>query len=369
MQNRLRSQLRITWHLPAILGVLVVLAGGALTWNWAAAPAPRVIRLHGSHREIGLQHGRLLRHEIRALYDAYVVHGIVEKEGHSLESLLATAHHYDARIPKALREEMHGIADGARVPYDEILVMNTFADALLGRNRFCSAVAVHGKDGLLVGRNLDWVNHGVAHRSGVVFVLEPTGERSVLSVGWPGIAGVVTGMNDRGVTVSLNMAFGGKDGDGTPALLRIRDALSRATTAQDVVATATREPRTMAMNWMVTSGDEDRALVLEMTGDEYAVRPMDRGCAVTTNHFEALPIHGGAGSDRTSLLRSRFADHPSATVSEIERALLRVAFLGPPEGLLTVQSVVFEPKSRVAHVAIGRIPAPSGRFYEVRLLQ
>jgi hypothetical protein len=46
---------------------------------------------------------------------------------------------------------------------------------------------------------------------------------------------------------------------------------------------------------------------------------------------------------------------------------MRVAFIGPPAGLVTVQSVVFEPKTRTAHVAIGRIPAPSGRFFTVRL--
>lgn len=363
----LRSQWRITWHLPALLAALVVLIGGAITWNWAAAPQPRVIRLHGSHREIGLQHGRLLRKEIRELYDVYVLHGIVEQEGRPLSSLLAAAHHYDPLIPLPLREEMHGIAEGAGVPYDHILVMNTFADALLGENRFCSAVAVHGPDGLLVGRNLDWVNHGVSHRSGVVFVLAADGERKVMSVGWPGIAGVVTGMNDRGVTVSLNVSFGGKDGDGMPTMLRIRDALSRAATADDVVAAAIRQPRTMAMNWMISSGDEDRAVVLELTGHEHAVRPMERGCAVTTNYFESLQGGGGAGADRTASLRSRFADRKDATAAEVERALLRVAFVGPPEGLLTVHSVVFEPKARAAHVAFGRIPAPSGRFYRVAM--
>src|ERR1051325_7989586 len=360
----LRSQLRITWHLPAAVAALVILIGGALTWNWAAAPEPRVIRLHGTHREIGLQHGRLLRKEIRDLYDAYVVHGIVEKEGRPLASLVAAARHYDPLIPAPLREEMHGIAEGAGLPYEQILVMNPFADALLGRNRFCSAVAVHGKDGLLVGRNLDWVNHGVAHRSGVVFVLEADGERKVMSVGWPGIAGVVTGMNDRGVTVSLNMSFGGKDGDGMPALLRIRDALSRASTTADVVAAATKQPRTMSMNW---SGDEDRAVVLELTGHEHAVRPMECGCAVTTNYFESLKGNGAVGADRTAALRSLLNERKDATGTEVEGALLRVAFVGPPEGLLTVHSVVFEPKARAAHVAFGRIPAPSRRFYRVMM--
>jgi len=363
-----RKQLRITWHLPAALALLALFAGGAAAWNWAAVPQPRVVRLAGTHHEIGLQHGRLLRDEIRALYDAYVLHGIVEKEGVPLESLLAQAHRYDAVIPKPLREEMAGIAEGAGLPYDEILIMNTFADTLLGGHRLCSAVAVHGKDGLLVGRNLDWLNHGVAHRSGVVFILEPKGERRVMSIGWPGIAGVVTGMNDRGVAITMNLSFAGDVGsDELPSLLRIRNILDRAATIDEAVTEATATPRTIAMNWMIAGGDEERAVVLEMTGHQHAVRPMTSGCAVTTNYFESLPNRGGVGADRTAILRRLFAGTDDATVSAIERALLRVAFIGPAEGMVTVQSVVFEPKARAAHVAIGRNPAPSGRFYRVAM--
>ncbi|MCU1349995.1 MAG: peptidase acyl-coenzyme A:6-aminopenicillanic acid acyl-transferase [Acidobacteria bacterium] len=179
----LRSQLRVTWHLPAVLAVLAIVLLSVAATPWLTSMPPRVVHLRGSHREIGLQHGRLLHDEIRALYDAYVVHGLVEKEQQSLASLTRTARHYDRFIPGPLREELHGIADGAGVPYDQILVMNTFADALLGRSpRFCSAVAVHGNAGLLVGRNLDWVNHGVAHRSGVVFIGPSDGVVTIQSV-------------------------------------------------------------------------------------------------------------------------------------------------------------------------------------------
>jgi predicted choloylglycine hydrolase len=363
----LRSQLRITWHLPIALALLAAVLLTLAATPWMTSQPPRVVRLSGTHHEIGLQHGRLLRGEIQALFDAYIVHGLVEKENRPLASLTKIALHYDPFIPSALREELHGIAEGAGLPYEQILVMNTFADALLGRSpRFCSAVAVHGGDGLLVGRNLDWVNHEVAHRSGVVFLVEAQGERRVLSVGWPGIAGVVTGMNDRGVVVTMNMAFSSDaEPDATPALLRIRDVLGHAASAPAAVATATAAPRTMAMNWMVA--DAAGASVVELTGHRFAVRPMTGSCAVTTNYFESLHERGGFGGDRSALLRGAFAGESSATIGEVERALLRVAFIGPSAGVSTIQSVVFDPKARTAHVAIGKLPAPSGRFYEVTM--
>jgi len=155
---------------------------------------------------------------------------------------------------------MRGIADGSGIAYEKILVLNTFADSILGSARFCSAVAVRGKDGLLVGRNLDWINHSVAHRAGIVFILEPSGERRVMSIGWPGMVGVVTGMNDRGVVITMNMAFANDvEPNAVPALLRIRDALDHAARAEDAIDAATSSPRTMAMNWMVADRARIRA--------------------------------------------------------------------------------------------------------------
>lgn len=363
----LRSQLRITWHLPAALALLALAVGAVAAEPWLTSRPPRVVRLSGTHREIGLQHGRLLHAEIRALYDAYVIHGLVEHEHQSLERLTKVARHYEPFIPAGLRDELHGIADGSGVPYENLLVMNTFADALLGKSpRFCSAVAVHRADGLLVGRNLDWVNHGIAHKSGVVFLLEPRGEERVLSVGWPGIAGVVTGMNDRGVVVTMNMAFSNDvEPNATPVLLRIRDVLAHAPNASSAVAAATSVPRTMAMNWMVADASE--ADVVELTGHRAAVRPMTGTCAVTTNYFESLREHGGFGGDRSERLRGTFAETSTASIGAVERALLRVAFVGPSSGVGTIQSVVFEPKTRTAHVAIGKLPAAAGRFYPVAI--
>ena len=333
-------------------------------WPWLTSSPPRVVRLSGSHHEIGVQHGRLLRNEIRALYDAYVVAGIVEKEGRPLHQLVAAARHYDAFVPARYREEMRGIAEGSGMTYEQILVINTFADALLGESRFCSAVAVNGRDGLLVGRNLDWMNHRVAHRSGVVFILEPSGARRVISVGWPGMTGVVTGMNDAGLAVSMNMAFANDlEPRAMPALIRIREMLERDATPRAAAARAIATPRTIAMNLMLA--DEREAVVLELSGQKHAFVPMTNGCAVTTNHYQSLRFGGGFGGDRTAKLRAAFADENRVSSGAVKRALLRVAMLGPSDGLATIHSVVFHPRSRELEVAAGKLPAPLGRFHRV----
>lgn len=365
-----KRQLRITWHLPLVLVALA--AAGLLfqNWNWLTSHPPRLVSLTGTPQEMGLQHGRILSAEIRSLYDSYVLQGLCGVEGYREQDLIRIGEHYDRFIPDEYREEMRGIAQGSGMPYEKILVINTFADAVVGKTpRACSALAVKTSHGLLVGRNLDWINHRVAHRSGVVFLLHPKDRNAILSVSWPGLVGVVTGMNNQGLCLSLNLAFAGDlEPNAMPCLLRLRQTLETQQSLEEAMRLQTSEPRTIAMNLMIASGREGSASILELSGHQYAIVPMENDHVVTTNHYQALPIHGGSGSDREIILNHRLQGKcAGAGIVDIERALAAVRFLGPSEGMVTNQSVVFVPDQLTAYVAIGKLPATSGRYYPVKL--
>lgn len=370
MTGWLRRQLRITWHLPFVLAVLSTLALVGWKWNALTSHPPRIVRLSGAPYEMGRQHGALLSKEISELYEAYVRQGIVKSEGWKESDLIEVGRHYDRFIPERFREEMRGISDGSHLSYDQILVMNTFADALLGKTpRACSAFAVRTSDGLLVGRNLDWVNYGIAHRTGVVFLIQPNSQHSFLSVAWPGMVGVITGMNDQGITISLNLAYAGDlTSEATPALFRLRGTLETQATLKGAIDDEIREPRTMASNLLIASGKENDAVALELSGQQHAVVQMQQGHVVTTNYYQLLPIHGGSGGDRTAKLHRFLAETGmNTTLSQAQSALADVCFLGFPAGMVTNQSVVMMPSKSLAYVAGGKIPATSARYYPVSL--
>ncbi len=190
-----------------------------------------------------------------------------------------------------------------------------------------------------------------------------------MSVGWPGMVGVVTGMNRAGLVITLNLASAGDlVGEATPSLLRLRAALDTSTTIDAAVSALGREPRTMGMNLLVAGGREDRAVVLELSGRRQAVVPLAAGQVVTTNFYQALDITGGVGSDRSATLAARLRRTGANTRSaDLRQALAAVAFPGPASGLATIQSVIFLPAQLTAEVAIGKLPAPSGRFFSVRM--
>lgn len=365
-----RRQMRITWHLPAVLCGLALAFGIWSRWDWLTSTPPRVLELSGTHHQIGIEHGQALRQEIGRLYNDYVIGGLVEREGWPLNTLVDIGHHYEPFIPQPYVEEMKGIAQGAGVPYEHILVMNTFADAVLGASpRACSAFAVRTTKGLVVGRNLDWTNHGVAHRHGMVFLLELPNGRRLLNIGWPGMVGTVTGMNDHGLVLALNMAFATDlETNATPMLFRLREALETESTISGATHVMVSQSRTFAANVLIVGADEDRAVVLELSGRRHAVVEMKSGLAITTNYYQALDIKGGVGGERQAILWRRLMGTGADTTPEDARhALSDVCFRGSSLGMVTNQSAVFLPRSRLVQVALGALPATSGRYYDIQL--
>ncbi len=116
-------------------------------------PTREVLRLEGSAYERGLQHGRRLKSKIRSFYTTLLLTSILPhlnreqpdlaavfpeyRKGRyaggrfSFELLLDSARSFEKSISRAHRDEMRGVADGAEVPYEQVLVLNTFVDALL----------------------------------------------------------------------------------------------------------------------------------------------------------------------------------------------------------------------------------------------
>ncbi|MBI3179377.1 MAG: hypothetical protein HYZ27_06920, partial [Deltaproteobacteria bacterium] len=137
-----------------LFSVLVVLAGCG---DVEAPPKLRVLELTGSPRERGLQHGRALSSEIKSFYTTMLGTSLLpylnreqpdisaflksyDGKDHpeyangqfSYRLLLESALELEKSIPADLVAEMKGVAEGAEVPYEHVLLLNTFVDSVLG---------------------------------------------------------------------------------------------------------------------------------------------------------------------------------------------------------------------------------------------
>ena len=253
----------------------------------------RFLHLEGSPREMGLQHGRLLRPVVQRLFEEYI-RMIRLFRALSRAELLRRGRRLEPHIPAPYLEEMRGLADGAAMAYDDILIAHTFLESVQAVQ--CSCFAAHGaatRGGeLIFGRNLDFVSMGIAQRCGLVIFCKPDRGIPFLSIAWPGWCGAITAVNLAGLCIGpLNVHRVSANLEGTPYVISFRQMAQEAATCDEAVALLRATRRTYSNNILLAQmAPARRAVVAEYTADEVVVREADPGddFIAATNHFRKL---------------------------------------------------------------------------------
>src|SRR5207248_1232749 len=119
------------------------------------------------------------------------------------------------------------------------------------------------------------------------FAVHPARGRAFVSIGWPGIVGVVTGMNASGLALScLTSPLPGATPNATPLPLLYRSLLQRSDGLADLERGLRAPRRTIGNNLVVASARDRDAALFEFTPRRVVrVAPRD-GLLATTNHFQ-----------------------------------------------------------------------------------
>jgi len=84
----------------------------------------RVLHLAGTPYQMGYQHGVLLQKTVRAALRDDLYARLSDQPGLSHARLLAYARQVELSLPEELRQEIRGLADGAGLPYRDVLAWN-----------------------------------------------------------------------------------------------------------------------------------------------------------------------------------------------------------------------------------------------------
>ncbi|MFP3592385.1 C45 family autoproteolytic acyltransferase/hydolase [Chryseobacterium sp. SIMBA_038] len=188
---------------------------------------------------------------------------------------------YNFIAPKYLRSlYLHGAHDIGHAMQDLMVVG-------------CTSLAVwneNTEDGdLLIGRNFDfYVGDDFAKNKLIEFV-EPEQGISYMSVSWPGMVGVVSGMNKEGITVTINA---GKSKipltAKTPISLVTREILQYATNIDEAIAIAKKRKVFVSESILVGSANDKNAVIIEVSPDNFGVYKVENTSRVfCTNHFQS----------------------------------------------------------------------------------
>jgi tetratricopeptide (TPR) repeat protein len=157
----------------------------------------------------------------------------------------------------------------------------------------CTSLAVwneNTEDGdLLIGRNFDFYVGDEFAKNKLVEFVEPESGIPYLSVSWPGMIGVVSGMNKEGITVTINA---GKSKipltAKTPISLVTREILQYARSIDEAIVIAKKRKVFVSESILVGSANDKNAVIIEVSPDNFGVYKVENSSKVfCTNHFQS----------------------------------------------------------------------------------
>ncbi len=278
------------------------------------------------------------------------------------------------RFPADYRAELEASVRAAQVPREPVVAGNTLFD--LKKVLACSALLVEPErsatGGPLLGRNLDYPPLGYVHHYSLVTVYKPCrAKHAFVAVGFPGMVGCLSGMNDAGLALSILEVFQVKvgrkryDGDGTPYALCYRRLLEECSTIDEAVALLEGMERTSITNLAVA--DRTGIAVLEVTPRQVIVRRPCQGVCICTNHFCTDPLRPFVQLNvYKTFNRFEKLQRAARAQEQFGPADLQCALHDARMGKSTMQTMVFEPAALRLHLAIGACPSTAA---DMKLLE
>jgi len=149
------------------------------------------------------------------------------------------------------------------------------------------------KGELLLARNFDfWVGDEFAKNKIVEFVRPSSGHQFAF-ITWGGFIGVVSGMNDQGLTVTINAAKSRiPTNAATPVSLVAREILQYAGNINEAIAIAKKRTMFVSESFLIGSAADHRSVIIEKTPDDLAVYDAASDHIICTNHYQSKLLKG-----------------------------------------------------------------------------
>lgn len=249
------------------------------------------LKLRGTSYEIGLQYGALLRAELRRSV------ANAEEYRRALSMSLPwyvrpfsgfvtqiNLRSMAGRLPREYREELEGLAQGSGLEYDDILFY-AFAPEMFTVG--CSSILKNVNGRIVLGRNLDYDPPSLG-KYPVVAEFKSPGKYRFTTVGFIGFLGALTGVNERGLALSVNavIRYEANESSDLPVGYKTRRILETAATMSEV--DRQMKDYTTTRGWVITvaSAEENDGAMYDLTGRVIYTNRLNRaGRLYVTNAF------------------------------------------------------------------------------------
>ena len=210
----------------------------------------------------------------------------------------------DDNVAEEYKEEIFGISHAASKKYNYIgsnyqRILNYHAAhdighalqsmALVG----CTSLGTWGNDDstMVIGRNFDFYVGDKFAEDKIIAFFAPSAGHKYMTVTWGGFVGAVSGMNDQGLTVTINAAKTSiPSGSATPVSLVAREILQYAKNIDEALKIARKRRMFVSESFLVGSASDNKAVIIEKTPEDIDVYDPQKNYIVCANHFQSKTL-------------------------------------------------------------------------------
>jgi isopenicillin-N N-acyltransferase like protein len=212
----------------------------------------------------------------------------------------------EENIPEEFKLEIYGISLEAPHEYDFIApayhrMLNYHAAhdighalqnmSLVGCTSFAAWDDRTDDGGLVVGRNFDFYVGDDFAKNKIIAFYNPSQGHKFMMVTFGGMTGALSGMNDQGLTVTINAAKSDiPSATAMPVSLVAREILQYAGNIEEALAIATKRKMFVAESFLIGSAMDKRAAIIEKTPEQTDLYEEQDGLLICTNHFQGKTL-------------------------------------------------------------------------------
>ena len=212
----------------------------------------------------------------------------------------------DKYVSEEDKEEIYGISLSASDKYAYIgnnyqRILNYHAAhdighalqnlALVGCTSFGTWGSRSADSTMIIGRNFDFYVGDHFSENKIVSFEKPTDGFKFMYISWGGFIGVVSGMNEKGLTVTINAAKSDiPSGSATPVSLVAREILQYAENIGEAMAIAKKRKMFVSESFLIGSAEDNKAVIIEKTPDSVGLYDPGGNEIICANHFQSKEL-------------------------------------------------------------------------------
>jgi hypothetical protein len=209
----------------------------------------------------------------------------------------------DKNVTQEYKEEIYGVSESASpeyqylgTNYQRILNYHAAHDighavqnlALVGCTSFGTWGPMSADSTMIIGRNFDFYVGDKFAEDKIVAFFNPSKGHKFMTVTWGGFVGAVSGMNDQGLSVTINAAKTDlPTGSATPVSIVTREILQYAKNIEEAIAIARSRKMFVSESFLVASANDNKAVIIEKTPDDLDVYDPKKDFIICANHFQS----------------------------------------------------------------------------------